>query len=106
MGGPGGRAEEPPSERRAEPDPESLVADVFFAMEQAEIDLPHIVLSRSAVTGEVGYSGPYATGLQAMEAAELEHAREVEGGGAGEVTFHVAALYPPLEADRFGDRPR
>jgi hypothetical protein len=89
-----------------EPDPARLVADLLFGIEHDEIDLPHIVLSRTVATGEVSYSGPYPDGLSALSAAEVEHAVEVDGGGDGQITFHVAALYPPLSppADPRGDR--
>jgi hypothetical protein len=98
--GPTGHAPDTSGERPRDLDPTSLVEDLLFGIERAEIDLPHTVLSRNALTGEASYSGPYASGLTALSAAEAEHTLEVQGGGDGQITFQVAALYPPLEPVR------
>jgi hypothetical protein len=99
MSGSDRAADEPDRTRSGSTDHVDLVADLLFGIERAEIDLPHIVLSRHA-SGDVSYSGPYDSGLSALRAAELEHTIEVAAGGDGEITFHVAALYPPLDAER------
>ena len=98
MSGPMELAEEPEggAGSGAGCDPACFVTDRLVRMEQAEIELPHIVLSRSAETGEANYSGPYSCGLNALHAAEVEHLMELEAGGSGEITFHVAPLYPPV----------
>ncbi|WP_270888707.1 hypothetical protein [Pedococcus sp. 5OH_020] len=77
---------------------EELIAltRAIFDLEVAEMGMPHIVLTRSPDTGAVSYSGPYDSGLDAMEAAERERQADLEAGGQGEVTFEVAALYSPL----------
>ena len=76
----------------------NLVARVLYGIAVAELDMPHIVLTRSTDTGETTYSGPYATGLEALAAAESEWRVDREAGGGGDISFHVAALYPALEA--------
>lgn len=106
MSGPIELAEEPEGEAGSGTgrDPACFVTDLLVGMEQAEIDLPHIVLSRSAETGEVNYSGPYSCGLNALQAAEVEHLMELEAGGDGEITFHVAPLYPPVSGSASRER--
>lgn len=98
MSGPRELAEEPEGEARPAigRDPVTMVTDLLVGMERAEIDLPHIVLSRSAHTDEINFSGPYSCGLTALQAAEAEHLMELKSGGDGELTFHVAPLYPPV----------
>jgi hypothetical protein len=80
-----------------------MVARMMCGIAMAELDLPHIVLTRNAATGEATYSGPYQTGLGALAAAEAEWEVDRDAGGVGDITFHVAALYPPL--DRLSDLP-
>jgi hypothetical protein len=100
MSRPTGSAEDPDAVPARGIDPAELVAGVVFEMERHEIDLPHIVMSRHRTSGAVSYSGPYETAVEALRAADLEHTIEGNAGGGGEITFHVAALYPRLELDR------
>lgn len=75
----------------------NLVAKVLCSIAIAELDMPHIVLTRSIDTGETTYSGPYETGLKALAAAEAELQVDRDAGGRGDLSFHVAALYPALD---------
>ncbi|SDP59411.1 hypothetical protein SAMN04489867_3056 [Pedococcus dokdonensis] len=69
------------------------ISDFLVAMELSELDLPHIVLTRGDDFGVVTYSGPYLHAVDALTAAEAQHRIQVNSGG-GDLTFHVAALYP------------
>jgi len=75
----------------------NLVARVLCSIAIAELDMPHIVLTRSIDTGETTYSGPYETGLKALAAAEAELQVDHDAGGRGDLSFQVAALYPALD---------
>jgi hypothetical protein len=96
MSRPSGTAEDPDAVPTGAVDHAGLVADMLFDLERREIDMPHVVISRHVTTGELSYSGPYSSAISALQAAELEHTLELYGGGDGQITFHVAALYPPL----------
>jgi F420-dependent methylenetetrahydromethanopterin dehydrogenase len=65
-------------------------------MARAEMDLPHIVFSRDARGGMDSFSGPYATAIEALVAADVEQQIEREAAGDHTMTFHIAALYPAL----------
>ena len=73
------------------------VTDVMCAVEVAEVDLPHVVLTTASGSPSVTCSGPYSTGLQALAVAEMEHRAELAAGGSGEIRFHVAPLYPAVD---------
>jgi hypothetical protein len=77
----------------------NLLGRVLYGISVAELELPHIVCTRSRGRGETTYSGPYESGLMALAAAESEWRAEHESGGAGDLTFHVAALYPALQPE-------
>jgi hypothetical protein len=77
----------------------NLVARVMYGIAVAELELPHIVFTRNEETGATTYSGPYESGLMAMAAAESERRADRDAGGRGDITFHVAALYPALEPE-------
>ena len=70
------------------------VERILVDIELAEIEMPHIVLCRNVHNGDVSYSGPYPSALAALTAADHERAVERRAGGAGELSFHVAPLYP------------
>jgi hypothetical protein len=78
----------------------NVVSRVLYGIALAELDMPHIVVTRSTDTGEATFSGPYATGLEALAAAEAESQVDRQAGGRGDITFHVSALYPALEDTR------
>jgi hypothetical protein len=81
----------------------NLAARVLYGIAMAELGLPHIVVTRSTESGETTYSGPYATGPEALAAADVEWQLDRDAGGRGDLSFRVAAIYPPLEDS--GERP-
>jgi hypothetical protein len=76
---------------------DDLPGDLLYRLEVAELSRPHIVVTRDRRTGRESFSGPYPSAVGALCAAETEYQVDRDGGGLGELTFHVAALYPPLE---------
>lgn len=76
-----------------------LVARMVYAMEVAEIDMPHVVIAVVPGCTLASYSGPYPNALAALTVAESEHRADLAAGGTGEVRFRVAALYPAEPED-------
>lgn len=70
----------------------SLLMERILQQECAEMDRPHVVICRMRGTGVVSYQGPYATGMEAVIAADQEAA--VEGPSDYAVEFSVAPLHP------------
>ena len=72
------------------------VADFVVDLAMAELAQPHIVVCLSPGAGGASYSGPYATGLEALIAAEEEadscavHAEDERD----RFEYRVAPLYP------------
>ncbi|SDP59530.1 hypothetical protein SAMN04489867_3061 [Pedococcus dokdonensis] len=73
---------------------------LLYDLEASEIDLPHVVICRAPGADVDSFSGPYPSALEALMAAEIQNRVERAAGGVGEVTFHVAAIYPPFETPR------
>lgn len=59
----------------------------------AELELPHIVISRDEETGSETYSGPFPDGLTALVFAEREVAVDRELNEGVPLVFRVAALH-------------
>lgn len=64
--------------------------------EANEFDLPHVLVCFDLVTGEVAYSGPYPTALDAIRAADVEE-RFAAFDPAAELRFMVARIGDPLQ---------
>lgn len=60
-----------------------------------EMDAPHLVVCHDPTTGLVSHQGPYATGYEAVVAAEME-AIDV-AMDAPELSYSVAPLLPPVQ---------
>jgi hypothetical protein len=91
----------------------ALIARIVCQVEFAEIDMPHIVITR--LDGEViECSGPHPHGLAALIAAEHAQRCSTELGFGDGLTYDIAALYPAVAcaealaratgADDSGDR--
>ncbi|WP_456695620.1 hypothetical protein [Aeromicrobium sp. P5_D10] len=74
------------------PAAEFLLMERILQQECAEVDRPHVVICRVPGTGVVSYQGPFATGMDAMIAADREAA--VEGSSDDAAEFSVAPLHP------------
>lgn len=76
--------------------PIDLVVDYLVRAEVESLDHPFIVVCRDPSTGSVSYSGPYHSGLAALQAAEREHRAELRAaaGEPGSLEFSVAPLAP------------
>ena len=72
------------------------LSDFLVELTSAEMDLPHIVLCKGPRGATTSYSGPYATAIEALVAADAEQQIERAADGREALTFHVAALYPAL----------
>ena len=81
------------------------IARIMFSMESDEIDMPHLVVTNIAGCALATYSGPYDSGLAALAVAEAERRADVAAGGAGDVQFSVAPLYPPLDLHDLREQP-
>ena len=81
------------------------IARIMYAMEIDEIDMPHVVVTNIAGCALATYSGPYSSGLAALAVAEAERRADVAAGGAGDVHFSVAPVYPPLDLQELQDLP-
>jgi hypothetical protein len=73
-----------------------VVTDALVADAVESIDGPHLLICDEAETGLSTYSGPYASGLEALVAAlhEQEALGATEGDRAS-YRFRVAQLAPP-----------
>lgn len=73
------------------------LADFLTELEIEEVDMPHIVLCRRPDNlYPASFSGPYATVVEALVAADYEQRQEQTRDGARSLTFTVAPLYPGL----------
>ena len=81
------------------------IARIMYSMEIDEIDMPHVVVTNVAGGASATFSGPYSSGLAALAVADAERRADVAAGGAGDVRFSVAPLYPPLELHELQDLP-
>lgn len=81
------------------------IARIMYAMEIDEIDMPHVVVTTITGCGMTTYSGPYVSGLAALAVAEAEHRADLAAGGAGDVRFSVAPLYPVLDLHELRELP-
>lgn len=70
----------------------SLLMERLLEQECAEMDHPHVVICRVPGTNVISYQGPYATGLDAVVAADREAA--IEAATGSDVEFSVAPLHP------------
>jgi hypothetical protein len=77
----------------------------MYAMEIDEIDMPHVVVTNISGCALATYSGPYSSGLAALAVAEAERRADVAAGGAGDVRFSVAPVYPPLDLHELRELP-
>lgn len=75
----------------------AALGNFMVEMAVAEMDLPHIVLCRDSRGAPASFSGPYASAIDALVAADIERQIESESDGQEALTFHVAALYPALD---------
>jgi hypothetical protein len=75
----------------------NLVGRVLTGIAVAELELPHIVFTRSRDGSHATYSGPYESGILALAAADAEWRADRDRGGEEDLTFHVAALYPAID---------
>jgi hypothetical protein len=73
------------------------VADYVVGVALREAALPHIVVYEGSGDGPFACSGPYATGVEAMIAAEREAALEGWTRADRPMPFGIAPLYPPLD---------
>jgi hypothetical protein len=73
------------------------VSELFTELTIAEAKMPHIVICRSPFDETSSYSGPYASGLDALVAAEREQQLEAARDGGEALRFVVAPLYPALD---------
>ena len=64
-----------------------------FGLDAEEVERPHVVVTLDTRTGAASFSGPYRTALAALCAADVEYQVDLDQGGKGELTFHVAALH-------------
>jgi len=81
------------------------IARIMYSMEIDEIDMPHVVVTNISGCTLATYSGPYASGLAALAVAEAERRADLAAGGAGDVRFTVAPLYPGLDLQELEDHP-
>jgi len=66
------------------------------ATEAEEVSLPHILVTVDVVTNVVTYSGPFASAVDALRAADLERSRQQQQCHPGwGVTVDVAPLFAP-----------
>lgn len=72
------------------------LAQMAYSMEVAEMDMPHVVVTQASGYQTLTLSGPYPSGMAALVAADFECGNDRQFG-AGDLSFHVAPLYPPLE---------
>jgi hypothetical protein len=73
-----------------------VVTDALVADAVESIDGPHLVICQEATTGLSTYSGPYATGLEALAAALREHeAAGLTHDDRASYRFRVAPLSRP-----------
>lgn len=70
----------------------SLLMARLLEQECAQMDHPHVVICRVPGTGVVSYQGPYATGMDAVIAADQEAGAQGTTGCGAE--FSVAPLHP------------
>ena len=70
--------------------------DVLVSVAIEDLERPHIVVCRTRSGAVTAVSGPYATGVAALVAADWEHHLERASGHRPEVVFSVAALYPAM----------
>jgi hypothetical protein len=73
------------------------VSDYLAEITSAEAALPHIVICHSSFNQRLSYSGPYASGLEAVIAADREQCLEQSADRADALSFTVAPLYPALD---------
>lgn len=78
------------------------LAQMAYSMEVAEMDMPHVVVTRASGYQTLTLSGPYASGMDALVAADFECGND-RRFGAGDLSFHVVPLYPALELVSAGD---
>lgn len=81
------------------------IARVMYSMEIDEIDMPHVVVTTMSGSRLATYSGPYANGLAALVVAEAECRADLAAGGAGDVHFSVAPLYPGVDLHELQELP-
>ena len=73
-------------------------SDLLYRLEVAELARPHIVVTRDVRNDRVSFAGPYPSAVEALCAADTECQVNKDLGNGDLLTFHVAALYPPLVA--------
>jgi len=71
------------------------ITDVIVSDAVGEIDSCHIVVCTDPITGVVAYSGPYASGLSALYAAEQDLRAELSCDPKSSMRFSVAPLLSP-----------
>ena len=81
------------------------IARIMYSMEIDEIDMPHVVVTNVAGCATATYSGPYVSGLAALVVAEAERLADAAAGGAGDVRFSVAPVYPALDLHELREHP-
>jgi F420-dependent methylenetetrahydromethanopterin dehydrogenase len=69
------------------------------ATEAEEVSLPHILITLDVVTNVVTYSGPYASAVDALRAADVERSRQEQRHPDWRVTIDVAPLFAPDAAE-------
>lgn len=73
------------------------LSDYLAEITSAEAELPHIVICCSSFNQPLSYSGPYASGLVAVIAADREQRLEQSADRDMALRFTVAPLYPALD---------
>lgn len=81
------------------------IARIMYSMEIDEIEMPHLVVTNIVGCTLATYSGPYASGLDALAVAEAERRADLASGGTGDVQFSVAPLYPGLDLQELRELP-
>lgn len=79
-------------------------AEVLFRVEVTELTRPHIVVTRDVLSGRVSFAGPYPSAVAALCAADTEAQVAKDLWGGSDLSFSVAALYPP-SADTSAQQP-
>lgn len=74
---------------------EQRLIDVLVEDDVAAVDAPWIVAHIDPTSGATVYSGPYLSGVHALEAVEWEQASQAKTPAAERFRFELVRLSPP-----------